>query len=231
MNGLHLLLALSALVAAVNPPSMAIVVLSVSTLLGKGKHPRHASLHISLFALGTFIAQILATTLFWILFTYSPLQAVNYIAIALGIVIVGFGLLEIKDYYWYGRRISFSYSKKAEQAIHAWVARHHSHFRGFMLGVFSSLKLTHYTLVLSAASALLIALYEQNASQSIALWGVMYSLPIISIALLTRIGMDPQALTSWREETKHVMRLSVGLIYVIIGWLILTLLAGGLNLI
>lgn len=231
MTALTLFMGLSAIVASLNPCTLAVIIMSVSSLLGKGKHPRHAGVHTLMFAFGTFVAYSLLALSWRYLLLALPIGLVGYIGIVLSVFIVLFGLLEIKDYFWYGKGLSFKLSARSETKIHAWTKKHHSHFRGFLLGIYTAFRLSHYTVILVLASTLLLSVLDPTSVLAIFSWATWYVAPLIMIAMLLMFGVNAYSLTTWKEQTKHNMRLSVGVIYILIGWVILTVLAGGLKLV
>ncbi len=231
MTALSLLMVLVALVAAINPPTLFVMIASITSLFGKGKHPKHAGLHSALFALGVGASLFIVAWLWYLFLGVIPTNYIGYIGLFLSLVVVIFGLLEIKDYFWYGKGLSFKLSDKSEKKIHAWTKKHHSHLRGFMLGVYTTFKLSHYTLVLLLASVVLGKLVEPANLSLIVTWVVSYISPMLLIAILVSIGMNAHSLTQWHEQSKHSMRLSIGLVYVLVGWLILTVMAGGIKLV
>jgi len=231
MSALNIFVFISAIVAALNPPTLSVIIMSVTSLLGRGKHPRHAGLHTLMFALGIFSLYTVLGLLFRAVLLALPIGTVGYIGLVLAVIIVLFGLLEIKDYFWYGKGLSFKLSISAEKSIHAWTKKHHGHGRGFLLGIYTAVRLSHYTLILVLSSTLLITLLSPNDFLTNVLWGVWYVAPLLVIAGLLVFGVSAYSLTSWKEQTKHTMRLSVGIIYVMIGWVILSVLAGGIKLV
>lgn len=231
MNALTIFVFISAIVAALNPPTLAVIIMSVTSLLGKGKHSRHAGLHTFTLALGVFSLYTVIGLLFRAVLLALPVGIVGYVGLGLALIIVLFGLLEIKDYFWYGKGLSFKLTKSAEKSIHAWTKKHHSHFRGFMLGIYTAIRLSHYSLVLVLSSTLLITLLAPTEILINILWGLWYIAPLLVISGLLVFGVGAYNLTSWKEQTKHSMRLSVGIIYVLIGWVIFAVLAGGLKLV
>ncbi len=231
MNSLLALLVFSALIASVNPCTMSVLIMSVASLVGKGKNPRHVGLHTMLFGIGVFITYASIGTVLLFVFTMLPITIVGYIAVIVAFLICIFGLLEIKDYFWYGSGLSFKLSAKSEKKIHAWTKKHHSHIRGLLLGMYTALKLSHYTAILLVLAALIASLLANGSLYLSVIWAFWYVLPILFIATLAATGANPHNLLSWKEQTKHTMRLSIGLLYVLLGWLVLVLLAGGLKLV
>ncbi len=231
MNTLMALLVISALIASINPCTVSVLIMSISSLIGKGKHPRHVALHTFLFGLGIFVSYSVLGLALMLILGVLPIGIVGYIALIVGALISIFGLLEIKDYFWYGRGLSFRLSAKTEQKVHTWTKKHHSPVRGFMLGVYTAMKMSHYTMILVLMSALIGTLLTSNNYILAGLWAFWYVIPVFFIAVLSASGVNPHNLLTWKEQSKHTMRLSIGLLYVLLGWLMLVILAGGLKLV
>ena len=231
MRTVELLTIIMALVAALNPPSLSVITMSVASLLGNGKHPRHAGLHSLFFSLGILASYSVIAACFSLLVWFLPVAISGYIGLALGVLIILFGLLEVKDYFWYGKGLSFKLSKNAETRIHTWTKKHHNHARGFLLGIYTSLRLSHYTLILLFSSIFLGSFSAPDERFLGLVWAAAYTLPLACISILIFFGVNAHSLTSWKEQTKHTMRLSIGLIYILMGYLILVTMAGGLKLV
>jgi cytochrome c biogenesis protein CcdA len=220
MTSLYLLVCTGALIASLNPCTLSVIIMSISSLVGKGKNPRHAALYIALFTLGTFTAY--ATTGMLLSFGLSHLPA-RFVGL--------FGILEVKDYFWYGKGLSFKLSEKAEGEIHRWTKRHHSALRGYLLGIYTALRLSHYTIAMIAVYAVLFVLVPSSTFLPMpVVWAIWYVLPLLFISVLVASGANVHALTMWKEDSKHTMRLSTGLLYIALGWVLLVYLSGGVSL-
>jgi cytochrome c biogenesis protein CcdA len=231
MTTIPFILCLGALIASLNPCTLSVMIMAISSLLGKSKHPRHAAIYTALFALGILVSYAVLGTLLTLLLGALPIGIVGYIAIVVAMVLIFFGVFEIKDYFWYGKGWSFKLSAHAEGVIHNWTKKHHSRWRGFLLGVYTSLRLGHYTIVMIMAYSVLFVLATSHTSLILpSLWAVWYVLPLLLISLLVASGANVHSLITWKEESKHVMRLSIGLLYIALGWILLVFLAGGLHL-
>lgn len=115
MNSLLALIVFSALIASVNPCTMSVLIMSIASLVGKGKNPKHVGLHTMLFGLGVFLTYATIGTILLLILTILSIGIVGYIALVVAFMICIFGLLEIKDYFWYGTGLSFSLSAKSEK--------------------------------------------------------------------------------------------------------------------
>jgi hypothetical protein len=230
MITLLLVTVLTALIAALNPLTIDVVMMSISSLLGKGKHPKHVGSHTASFGAGLFTAYGIAGLAAYWLLRALPIGLVGYVALAVGVALVLFGIVEIKDYFWRGQGFSFGLSAKAESKIHDWTKKHHTHARGFMLGVYTTLRLSHYALILVIGHSVFVILSARYAFALPLLWAGAYMLPVLMLAGLVTNGSNIQNLLSWKDSTRHSMRLSIGLLYVLFGWILITLIAGGIKL-
>lgn len=224
---------LISLIAAFNPCALGVSVLSVASLLGIGKHPRHAGLHLfvlsgaaSLFyaALGIVLTGVLL---------FMPISLRGYFAILVGLWVVVVGLVEIKDYFWYGRGVSFKMTDRVEKKIYTWTKTHHGHGKGFVLGLYSTVHQLHYTGGLLAASSMIIALSQPAGIVPLysVIWALVYSLPVFLIATSVLYGVQLYNIAHWRENSKAGMRLAIGLLHILIGWVLIAMSTGGLRIV
>ena len=195
MITMSLLLCFGALIASLNPCTLSVMIMATSSLLGKGKHPKHTGLYILLFTLGIFATYALLGSLVTEIMNLLPVGLIGYIAILLAVLLVVFGLFEVKDYFWYGKGWSFKLSARAEKTIHAWTKKHHSNSRGFLLGVYTALRLSHYTLVMIFAFDALFVLTSTHNLLLPTLWALWYVLPLVLIVLLVMSGAPAHGLT------------------------------------
>jgi hypothetical protein len=205
--------------------------MALSVILGKAKHPRHAALHSFMFAVGSLLALLGVSLGLQYFFNILPVGVVGYAVVVLSVLITLFGLLEVKDYFWYGKGLSFKLTVRAEHYLHEWTKTHHGAWRGFLLGVVTTLRLSHYTVLLIALIVAINSLLQPDVYAVPIVWSVFYSLPPMFIAVLLLFGVDAHGLVTWKEQSKHTMRLSIGLVYILFGLIALTVLLGGIRLV
>ena len=230
MNTLLVITSIGALIASLNPCTLSVMIMAISSLLGKSKHPRHTGSYVGLFSVGIFLSYTIIGLLSTLILANLPVGLVGYIGILLALILVIFGVFEIKDYFWYGRGWSFKRSARTESVIHDWTKKHHSKRRGFLLGIYTSLRLSHYTLVMIFAYAVLFVLASPYYLSMPIIWALWYIAPLVILSLFVASGLNVHSFLAWKEETKHIMRLSIGLLYVALGWTMLVYLAGGLHI-
>jgi len=108
----------TAAIDAINPCAIGVMILMVSAVLSAGKSVKRLILMGSIYIFAVFSAYLLAG--FGLLYFLSaiPLFVTEYLSITIGILIILAGILEIKDFFWYGRWFSLSiptyFSKKLQ---------------------------------------------------------------------------------------------------------------------
>jgi cytochrome c biogenesis protein CcdA len=230
MSIVLMLTASAGLIAAFNPPTLSVMIMSINSLVGSGKKKRHITLHTLLFTIGVLLNSILTTVAFTILLNLLPIHVVGYVAVVFAFMLCFMGLMEAKDYFWYGKGWSSGLTKHAEGVVHAWTKRHHSYGRGLVLGGLVSLKLLPYSTAIMVAVCIISRFSGSDHYSSVFVWSISYVLPLLFITALTFSGVQGHALLAWKEQSKHGMRLAIGILYILTSWIILGCMSGGLRI-
>lgn len=225
------LVLVTALVSALNPYTIGVLILLVSVIYGSGRLRRHV------FGLGlTYILTMFATSFLGgmallYLFTLLPLIAANYLALGIGILVVCAGLLEIKDYFWYGQGLSLGVPKLAASSIKALTKRRPSFLGAIALGLFVAVVTTPgNSAPYFATITLLRDHFNANSVNLLALYtGIFVTPMLILLGLLTVGGMRVSTIQRWKEESKGKMRLAVGMLLIALGWVLILVTNGVLN--
>ena len=147
------------------------------------------------------------------------------------------GLLEIKDFFWYGRGLSLQiipgaserikfYTKKIE-LIHKkniWM----SYFASAVLGVF--VVLVELPCTGAPYLAILGILGQGNFYEGIPLlllYNLIFILPLFVIIGLAYLGKSSKSLEIWRQKHKSLMRLAVGIFLIALGLFMIWFIKGG----
>ncbi|MBI4173388.1 MAG: hypothetical protein HY519_01585, partial [Candidatus Aenigmarchaeota archaeon] len=117
------LVTVTAAIDSINPCAIGVLILLISTLLAgaksKGKLLRIGLMYIAAVYLAYFSAGLGLV----LVFSSIPLIIAEYISIAVGMAIVLLGLVEIKDFYWYGKGFSLAISPERAKQIHGYTQR------------------------------------------------------------------------------------------------------------
>ena len=233
MNVIHLptlgLVLGSAAIDSINPCAIGVLILMISVILGG-----HKSLGRMLFLGGLYILSIFATYLLaglgLLYFLGSvPLFVTEYLSIFVGFLIVLFGLVEIKDYFWYGRGFSLGIPVVFAKKIHQ-MAGNITVPGVILTGVFvAGVELPCTGAPYLAIITILSTNFNFVAFLMLILYNVVFILPLLAILLLVAGGIKLPAVKAWKQESRGVMRLMIGLLLVGLGWLLILIANGTIN--
>ena len=159
-----------------------------------------------------------------------PLWITEYLSIGIGILLVLAGLIEIKDYFWYGKWYSLSIPGKAARKIETMSAR--VSIPGvILLGAFvSAVELPCTGAPYLAVITLLSQYFDFTALWLLVLYNFIFVLPLIIILILVVAGKRVEKIKAWKQRTKPYMRLCIGILLVALGWLLMFIANGTVNL-
>ena len=108
---------ITALIDSINPCAIGVLILLISIMLAF-KSKREMLFYGLVYVFAVFVTYLLAG--FGILYFLSsvPLYISEYISIAAGLLIIVAGLIEIKDFFWYGIGITLAIPPKRAKQIH-----------------------------------------------------------------------------------------------------------------
>ncbi|MBI5076821.1 GAP family protein [Candidatus Falkowbacteria bacterium] len=138
-----------------------------------------------------------------------------YFTAALAIV---FGLLNLKDVFWYGKGISLAIPESKKAIIQKYIRRA-TLPAAIVLGILVAL----FELPCTGAIylAILSLLAEKNTwFQAIAyllIYNVVFVLPLLFILLAVYFGLAPEKVENWRQGQRRWLRLAVGVVMIGLG--------------
>ena len=220
----------TAAIDSINPCAIGVLILLLTTLLANRRN-RRRMLSIGIVYVSAVFVTYLAAGLGLILFlSVIPLYVSEYIAIAVGTLIVGAGLIEIKDYFWYGRGFSLAISPDRAKQIHEYVQRI-SVPGALFLGVFVAAVELPCT---GAPYLAIILLLSQNfdilAFLLLILYNIIFVLPLIVILFMVYFGAKIQYIKMWKHKNRGYMRLLTGAVLILLGWMLMLIANGTINL-
>jgi cytochrome c biogenesis protein CcdA len=104
----------TALIDSINPCAIGVLILLIATLITLSKN-RNKMLAVGLiYILAVFVTYLLAG--FGLLIFIQKLNISGPLSWIVGILVIGLGIIEIKDFFWYGKGITLAIpAKRAEQ--------------------------------------------------------------------------------------------------------------------
>ncbi len=210
----------AASVDAVNPCAFAVLIILIATVLTSGSRKR-ALLSGLAFSLAIYISYLLMG-----LGVYKALASVKFshwFMIIVGSLAIILGILNIKDYFWYGKgllmEVPLSWRPKLKTIIRSVT----SPLSAFLVGILVSLFLLPCT---SGPYIVILGMLSQKETFKAALgWLLLYNfifiLPMIIITICCYFGLNPEKLEKQREKRLRSLHLIAGVIMLIMGVVIL----------
>ncbi len=219
----------TAAIDSINPCAIGVLILLISTLVVAKKKSK--MLKIGLLYIGAVYITYFLFGLGLIAFlSVIPLKVAEYISIAVGSLVVFAGIVEIKDYFWYGEGFSLAinpkYAKKIKekmQNLSVWTA--------ILLGVFvAAVELPCTGGPYLAITLLLSQNFNLGALLLLVIYNIIFVLPLLVILLMVLFGAKLQNIQRWKQGNKTYMRLITGIILILLGWLLILIANGTINL-
>jgi len=215
----------TALIDSINPCAIGVLILLISVMIAfktKGEMIYYGFFYI----LAVFVTYVLAG--FGILYFLSsiPLYISEYISIVVGSLIIIAGMIEIKDFFWYGRGITLAIPPQRAKQIHEMTKK--ITLPGvILLGIFvAGVELPCTGAPYLAILLLLSQNFNFAAFLMLILYNIIFVLPLIVILLMVYFGFKIQHIKRWKQNNRRYMRLASGVILIFLGWLLI-LIANG----
>lgn len=139
----------------------------------------------------------------------------------LGVLIIVAGLINIKDFFWYGKGFSLEIPQKHRMKLTKFVEKA-SISAAFVLGIIVTLFELPCSLPLYVGSIGL--LYENLGRTKVILYLLIYNLmfvmPLLAIYIMTLFGKRIVELKEWQEKRQREMKLGMGIVLEILGILL-----------
>lgn len=217
------------IIDSINPCAIGVLILLISVLLASKASTKRMLLLGSLYIFSAFAVYFLAGLGMIYFFTKIPLVVTEYLSITVGTLIIAAGLLEIKDFFWYGRGFSLTippvFAKKLDHyAAKATIPA------VMMLGAFvSGVELPCTGAPYLAIITLLSQYFDFTAFMLLVLYNLIFILPLATILLMVAGGVELYNVKKWKQESRGAMRLAIGLSLVALGWLLIMIANGIIN--
>lgn len=220
----------TAAIDSINPCAIGVLILLLTTLLANLKNKGRMLLIGIVYITAIYVTYLLAGLGLIFFLSSIPLYVSEYIAIVVGTIIVGAGLIEIKDYFWYGRGFSLAISPERAKQIHDYVQKV-SIPGAMVLGVFvAAVELPCTGAPYLAIILLLSQNFDITAFLLLILYNFIFVLPLIIILFMVYFGTKIQHIKMWKHKNRGYMRLATGIVLILLGWLLMLIANGTINL-
>lgn len=219
----------SALIDSINPCAIGVLILMVSVILGGKGSVRRLMLLGGLYILAIFVTYLLAGLGLIYFLASVPLFVAEYLALIVGSFVILAGLLEIKDFYWYGKGFSLQIPPYFAEKIHQY-SKNVTIPGVIFLGIFiAGVELPCTGAPYLAIITLLSLNFDYYAFLLLVLYNIIFVLPLVVILLLVAGGMKVEKIKNWKQANKGYMRFAIGFMLIGLGWLLILIANGTIN--
>ena len=219
----------TALIDSINPCAIGVLILLVSLMVVYNSK-KELLIYGMIYIFFVFLTYLLAGLGILYFLGSVPLVVSEYISVAVGSLIVIGGLIEIKDFFWYGQGITLSIPPEKAKKIHD-MTKKVTLPAMVVLGAF----VAGVELPCTGGPYLAILVFlSQNFNFTAFLWLVLYNIifvmPLVVILLMVYSGYKIQYLKRWKQKNRGYMRFATGIVLISLGWLLILIANGTINL-
>jgi len=211
----------AAVVDSINPCAIG-VILFLSSILLKVSSNKRLLLHLGLIYIVTvyIVYTLSGLGLVWFQHTLISKGYAEIIGITVGIFVITLGLIEFKEFFWYGKGVSLEISQKNKEKIVA-LTEIISVLGIIIVGAFVALvELPCTGGPYLAITAILSKSFDLQALLYLLIYNDIFVIPLIAILLLIYYGSSTAQLKKWRQKIRKWMNLASGVIMVSLGTLL-----------
>jgi cytochrome c biogenesis protein CcdA len=217
----------TAAVDSINPCAIGVALLLVATLIKQDRKRDILKIGI-IYVTAVYVTYFVAGLGIIHFLTSLPTQIANYITILVAMVVIAGGLIEIKDFFWYGKGSSLMIPEQYAEKI-ADKMENVGTLSAIILGMFVA------AVELPCTGGPYLAILTVIAQQGVnltaygmmAVYNLIFVMPLIAIMVLSYLGAyEVQEMKEWKHMNKHKMRLAAGILMVALGWVLLILATG-----
>jgi len=214
---------------SINPCAIGVLILMVSVLIASKQSVSRMLLLGGLYVFAVFSVYLIAGLGLAYFFAQLPLSIVEYLSIGVGVLIIGAGILEIKDYFWYGRWLSLTIPSVFSKKLQGYASRTTIPLVIFLGAFVALVELPCTGAPYLAIITLLSQYFDFTAFILLVIYNIVFVLPLIIILLLVAGGFKLNKISSWKQRNRPYMRLFIGLLLVGLGWLLMLIANGTIN--
>jgi cytochrome c biogenesis protein CcdA len=214
----------AALIDGINPCAFGVLIFLLAYLVKTTKDKTKMLVNGTIYIFAVFLTYLVAgVLLLGVLRALGKASAIAYIVIAILVILAG--LIEIKDFFWYGKGISLSIFPSEAARIKKY-AKHIgcAWYTAFLLGVFVALVELPCTGAVYLAVLTLMAQAGVNTANMafLIIYNIIFVLPLWLILWCVYKGIHWKHFEEFRSKHKGLMRLAAGLLLIGLGvWMIL----------
>ena len=208
----------AAVVDSINPCAIGVLLLLVGSLMSM-LHDRKRMIEIGLIYVSVvYVVYLLAGLgLIWFQSFLIALGFSLYVGLLIGLVSIFAGIVEIKDFFWYGKGFSLQIPPKYAKVIKE-KSKHVTTWGAVFLGALVAMvELPCTGGPYLAITALLAQRFDWTAFGYMLLYNFIFVLPLLIILLLAYFGISTNRMKAWKQSKRKWMRLGIGILLILLG--------------
>jgi Cytochrome c biogenesis protein len=209
----------AAIVDSINPCAFAVLIFLLVYLTSLQVRNRILTVGTA-YILTVFIVYFLSGLGFFVLIQTAGITDIVFNVAA--IIAILAGIINLKDFFWYGRGISLSIPESRKESIKHFVLKASIPSAILLGGLVSMVELPCtggiYLAILGLLSSRMTIV---QGIPYLLIYNAIFVLPLIVILLGVYYGVSPERMESWRGEEKRWMRLAMGCVMIALGALML----------
>jgi cytochrome c biogenesis protein CcdA len=209
----------TALIDSVNPCAIGVMILLCTYLVKLSANRARMLLVGGIHVAAVYVTYFLAGI--GLLYTIHKLNIAPYVGVFVALVVIVFGFVELKDYFWYGKGFSLRINPKYAKSIKKYAKK------GTIpavtgLGVMvAAVELPCTGGPYLAITALLAQQFDVTAVLYLLLYNFIFVLPLLVILGMAYFGVSHVGMKKWKMKYRKYMRLATGLVMIMLGGLLL----------
>ena len=212
----------AAIIDSINPCAIG-VLLFLSSVLLRVSTDKKILLTLGMTYIATvFVIYILSGVgLIWFQHTLIERGFAEIIGTIVGVAVIALGLIEIKDFFWYGKGISLEIAPAYKEKLTN-MATKISWLGIISIGGFVAMvELPCTGGPYLAVTAMLAKSFDMQAFIYLVIYNFIFVLPLLVILILLYYGTSTTKLKLWRQKNRKWMNLSTGLLMISLGTLLI----------
>jgi len=212
----------AAAIDSINPCAIG-VLLFLSSVLLRSSADKKTLMTLGITYIATvFVVYILSGLgLIWFQHTLIERGFAEIIGTIVGVAVIVLGLIEIKDFFWYGKGISLEIAPAYKEKLSR-MATNISWLGIISIGGFVAMvELPCTGGPYLAVTAMLAKSFDMQAFFYLLIYNFIFVLPLLVILILLYYGTSITKLKFWRQKNRKWMNLSSGLLMISLGALLI----------
>lgn len=220
----------TAAIDSINPCAIGVMILLVALIASNKELKKRLLFYGSIYIGAVYLTYFLAGLGLILFLTAIPIWVAQYISIIVGGLVVMGALVEIKDYFWYGEGISLSIPSERSKDIKN-IMKNINVYSMALLGAFvAGVELPCTGGPYLAITLVLSQNFNLTALLLLLFYNVIFVGPLIAILAAAMVGVKISDMQMWKQQNRGTMRLAIGILLVFLGWMLMLIANGTINL-